>query len=631
MSLVLGRVGGLRSRPFKLVLASALACVLPALAADAASATTARMTPSIQGFGSLSGPSYNCTSNNRDDRVAVGCDAVQVVNNGGFLDPFPTAALAITAAASSAPGNSFAGWQGCSVPPFTFFSSASAVGNTCTLSVGAFDGSLTISPRAVFNDSAGPTVNTITPVRSTTTDRGFSFDLGLNEPASSVECSVDSGAFAPCGTVRQFTEGGHSLRARATDASGNLGLLSALPATTFRVVDTTLTSVAPTAFSNVKRPTFTYSSVAGLRFECRLFNTGLPAPAFTSCGSKVAPVVPATFTPAADLTDGPKTFQVRAVDGPDVDGVPLTHNWTVDTVAPNVINLASPTITDGVVTTALTAAFTFATSEAPASFNRFECKLDSGDFAPCSSGIAFSDLPFGGRTFTVRARDKADNVGPEVSRSWTVAAQDNDGDGFNQRSDCNDANAVINPIAPDIPDNGVDENCDGIDAVNLDRDGDGFQRPGDCNDSNAGIRPGIPDIPDNNIDENCDGADTKTPPPPPLPTIASTVTFNFPSAGKKFTKFVRFQVKNLPTGSTVAATCNKCGKKAPKQTIKNAKGTVTLKKFQRKFKVGSVIQVRITKSGMIGIVKSVKILKRKNPVITTQCLPPGAGRPVKCA
>ena len=45
-----------------------------------------------------------------------------------------------------------------------------------------------------------------------------------------------------------------------------------------------------------------------------------------------------------------------------------------------------------------------------------------------------------------------------------------------------------------------------------------------------------------------------------------------------------------------------------------------LKKFQKKFKVGSVIEVRVTKAGMEGIVKQVKINKKKNPSIITKCL-----------
>ena len=60
---------------------------------------------------------------------------------------------------------------------------------------------------------------------------------------------------------------------------------------------------------------------------------------------------------------------------------------------------------------------------------------------------------------------------------------DNDGDGFSTAVDCNDARANVFPGAPD-PENGVDEDCDGRDDVNLDRDGDdvpgaaGLQRRG---------------------------------------------------------------------------------------------------------------------------------------------------------
>lgn len=79
--------------------------------------------------------------------------------------------------------------------------------------------------------------------------------------------------------------------------------------------------------------------------------------------------------------------------------------------------------------------------------------------------------------------------------------------------DCNDGNAAIYPGAPEICD-WLDNNCDGQmdEGLSTDADQDGYYAPGscwwpatDCNDGNSGINPGAPEICWDGVDNNCNG------------------------------------------------------------------------------------------------------------------------------
>lgn len=98
---------------------------------------------------------------------------------------------------------------------------------------------------------------------------------------------------------------------------------------------------------------------------------------------------------------------------------------------------------------------------------------------------------------------------------------DTDADGesaFVPEGDCNDHDAAIRPGAAEVPDNGKDDNCNGLadednattpptpSASTADADTDGVTvAGGDCDDTNAMVKPGLPEVCGDGLDNDCDG------------------------------------------------------------------------------------------------------------------------------
>jgi hypothetical protein len=209
-----------------------------------------------------------------------------------------------------------------------------------------------------------------------------------------------------------------------------------------------------------------------------------------------------------------------------------------------------------------------------------------------------------------------------------IAFADADGDGYFSNADCNDGNAAVHPGRGDIPDNGIDEDCSGADAVNLDRDGDRYPRPLDCDDANPAINPGATDVPGNGVDEDCKDGDA------PYPVLTSTVGFAV-SASARFTVFTDLFVRRARGGSTIRLRCNGrgCPFRSKRIQVRRDQAKLSLRKLVRgaRLRPGARLRVSITLPQTVGVDTTLTVRKRQNPARRDACLLPGATRASRCA
>ncbi len=100
--------------------------------------------------------------------------------------------------------------------------------------------------------------------------------------------------------------------------------------------------------------------------------------------------------------------------------------------------------------------------------------------------------------------------------------------------DCDDGDETVYPEADEVPYDGVDQDCDGEDLVDVDQDGfvaDQVEGGDDCDDEDPSIYPGASEVCEDGMDQDCDGFDlpcpvgvTPTPSVEPTPTPPSTGT-----------------------------------------------------------------------------------------------------------
>src|SRR5438876_2653156 len=214
-------------------------------------------------------------------------------------------------------------------------------------------------------------------------------------------------------------DGLYDLRARATDDASNT---ASVENTSIRVDNAppTVSITAPPAAINGSLPSPTTfaanasdpasSGVAQVQFfECSDQSNDCATGIWSPLGTVPAPG-PYSVSWSIPAADGNHALAAVATDNA---GHPATaiRNVNVDRTAPSTAILTKPSDPSNVAAPS----FTFGSTE-PGS--TFECRIDGGSFAPCTSPHNLAGLTDNDHTFEVRATDPAGNT-DATPASWT--------------------------------------------------------------------------------------------------------------------------------------------------------------------------------------------------------------------
>ena len=159
----------------------------------------------------------------------------------------------------------------------------------------------------------------------------------------------------------------------------------------------------------------------------------------------------------------------------------------------------------------------------------------------------------------------------------------------------------------------------------VDVDGDGYPSTGDCSDANNTVHPGAPEIPGNGIDDDCSGGDQPG-------RVVALVRSKFSVASRRSSpKLILLRVQDAPPGAQVDVLCR--GKRCLfKQRVRktDANGEVSLTKlFRKRLSPGITLDITVSQPNTIAKVSRYMIRRGAIPNQRSMCQPLGATRPQK--
>jgi hypothetical protein len=204
---------------------------------------------------------------------------------------------------------------------------------------------------------------------------------------------------------------------------------------------------------------------------------------------------------------------------------------------------------------------------------------------------------------------------------------DADGDGVRKPVDCNDADPNVRPGAAERLEDGVDQDCDGRDGVDLDRDRDGVPRPQDCDDNRRAVRPGRREVPGNRVDENCDGRKA------PFPDLSVQVVLNL-QVFRTHSVVTRLRIVRLRAGQRIDVRCDGdgCPFRSRRAAAPKRKRELNLTRLLdgERLLPGTLLRVRIRDARRLDKTFSFELRAGSRPVRTVRCSAPPDRRPRRC-
>lgn len=256
---------------------------------------------------------------------------------------------------------------------------------------------------------------TITMGPSGTSGPNPTFRFDSTRPGT-FECMLTPGdtAFTSCASPKAYTgltevgSPGYTFQVRARDTAGNV---DDTPAMQTFLVDATgpTVSITTPAVNGTVGTSFTlaFNTESGATYTCQLDSATVINP----CANG------RSFTGLTSATA--HTIRVTGTDSFGNVGPAATNSFTVDDLGPSLTISGTPANGSTPATTSAALTFQIQPTNEPAPYS-FECKFDTATTFTACTGFNQSGLADGAHTLRVRAIDRFNNIGGEVTHTWTI-------------------------------------------------------------------------------------------------------------------------------------------------------------------------------------------------------------------